>query len=149
MKKLLYFLLGLIMLFTIASFFAVRYLNSGSLTPDNTVWESYIGRDTVVGILPDQYANYFTYTLARTNEDTGFKISGEFPNTRYFSFNVYSLGDNATQGSLVDYQIQTDSGKPNPFLVNKDSVAAGKRFTVHIVPSKGFSYKNLVRFIMN
>jgi len=136
MKKLLYFLLGLILFFTIAYFFAVRYLNSGSLTPDNTVWESYIGRDTVVGILPDQYANYFTYTLARTNEDIGFKISGEFPDTRYFSFNVYSLGDNATQGSLVDYQIQTDSGKPNPFLVNKDSVAAGKRFTVYIVPSK-------------
>jgi hypothetical protein len=66
----------------------------------------------------------------------GFKISGTFPDTRYFSFNVYSLGDNATQGSLVDYQIETDSGKPNPFLVNTDSVEAGQNFTVYIVPSK-------------
>lgn len=136
MRKLLYFLLGLVLFLLIAWFAAIQYLNSGSLEPDNTVWESYIGRDTNVGILPDTYANYFTYTLAHTDEDIGFKISGEFPDTRYFSFNVYSLGDNVTQGSLVDYQIQTDSGKPNPFLENKDSVEVGKRFTTYIVPAK-------------
>ena len=136
MRKLIYFLGGLVLLLIIGWFIALRYLNSGSLTPDNTVWESYLGRDTTVGILPDEYANYFTYTLARTNNNMGFKISGEFPDTRYFSFNVYSLGDNATQGSIVDYQMVTDSGKPNPFLVDTDSVDAGKRYTVHIVPSK-------------
>lgn len=136
MKKLLYFLIGLIVFLVLASFCLVQYLNSGSLAPDNTVWESYIGRDTTVGILPDEYANYFSYTIARTNSDMGFKISGAFPDTRYFSFNVYSLGDNATQGSLVDYQIQTDSGKPNPFLVDKDSVEVGERFMVYLVPSK-------------
>ena len=75
MKKLRNFLIGLILFFLIASFLVVQYLNSGSLEPDNTVWESYIGRDTTVGILPDAYANYFTYTLARTNNNTGFKIS--------------------------------------------------------------------------
>ena len=136
MKKLLYFLLGLGLFLLIGWFVLLRYLNSGSLEPDNTVWTAHIGRDTTVGILPDKYANYFTYTLARTNTDMGFKISGEFPDTRYFSFNVYSLGDNTTQGSLVDYQIQTDSGKPNPFLAHKDSVETGKRFTVYIVPKK-------------
>ena len=136
MKKLRNFFIGLILLLIVGWFIGVRYLNSGSLEPDNTVWESYIGRDTTVGILPDEYANYFTYTLARTNNNIGFKIKGKFPDTRYFSFNVYSLGDNATQGSLVDYEIQTDSGKPNPFLANKDSVEVGENFTVYIVPSK-------------
>lgn len=136
MKKLLYVLIGLGLFLLIAWFFTTRYLNSGSIAPDNTVWTSHIGRDTTVGILPDEYANYFSYTIPRTNNDMGFKISGTFPNTRYFSFNVYSVGDNATQGSLVDYQIQTDSGKPNPFLANKDSVDTGENFTVHVVPSK-------------
>lgn len=136
MKKLRNVLIGLVLVLIIAWFFTVRYLNSGSLHPDNTVWESYLGRDTTVGILPDEYANYFTYTLARTNNNIGFKIKGKFPDTRYFSFNVYSLRDNATQGSLVDYQIQTDSGKPNPFLANKDSVDVGEDFTVYIVPAK-------------
>lgn len=114
---------------------AYLFLNSGSKTPDNTVWESYIGRDTTVGILPDAYANYFTYTLVRTSDNIGFKIKGKFPNARYFSFNVYSLGDNATQGSLVDYQIQTDSGRPNPFLAT-EGMEADDNFTVYLVPKK-------------
>lgn len=136
MKKLFYILLGLSLFLFLVWLCTVRYLNSGSLEPDNTLWTPYIGRDTTVGILPDKYANYYTYTLARTNEDMGFKISGKFPDTRYFSFNVYSLGDNATQGSLVDYQIETDSGKSNPFLLKKGRGEAGERFTVYIVPSK-------------
>ena len=136
MNKLTKFFIGLTLLLIIGWFFLVRYLNAGSIEPDNTVWESYIGRDTTVGILPDAYANYFTYTVARTNKNIGFKISGEFPDTRYFSFNVYSLGDNTTQGSIVDFEIQTDSGKPNPFLENKDSVEVGDRYTVYLLPSK-------------
>jgi len=130
------FLLGLILLFLLFGLLTIQYLNSGSKGPDNSVWESYIGRDTTVGILPDQYANYFTYTLARTKENIGFRIKGEFPDARYFSFNVYSLGDNVTQGSLVDYQIKTDSGHPNPFLAASDSMAVGKNYTVHIIPKK-------------
>ena len=136
MKKLLYSLLGLTICLVLAYFFIIRYLNSGSIEPDNKVWTAHIGRDTTVSILPDQYANYYSYTIARTNNDMGFKIEGEFPDTRYFSFNVYSLGDNTTQGSLVDYEIETDSGKPNPFLASKDSVEVGKRYTVYILPSK-------------
>lgn len=136
MKKLLYFLIGLGLFLLLAYWLTLRFLNAGSSTPDNTLWTSHIGRDTTVGILPDQYANYYTYTLARTNKEMGFKIKGTFPDTRYFSFNVYSLGDNTTQGSLVDYQIQTDSGKPNRFVVNADSVEVGENYTVHIIPDK-------------
>ena len=136
MKRLFYLIIGLIFLVVLIAFFGNRYLNSGSLEPDNTVWESYIGRDTTVGILPDVYANYFTYTLARTDDDMGFRIKGKFPDARYFSFNVYSLRDNTTQGSLVDYQIASDSGQPNPFIADRDSVEIGENYTVHIVPSK-------------
>jgi len=130
------FILALLLLIFIFGCLSIWYLNSGSKGPDNTVWQSYIGRDTTVGILPDKYANYFTYTLARTDQNIAYRIKGEFPDTRYFSFNVYSLGDNTTQGSLVDYQIETDSGLPNPFLVDADSMAVGKNYTVHIVPKK-------------
>jgi len=136
MKKPLYILLGIVLFLIISYFTAVSLLNNGNVEPDNTVWQSFIGRDTTVGILPDKYANYYSYTVALTKPNLGFRIKGTFPQTRYFSFNVYSLGDNTTQGSLVDYQIKTDSGKPNPFLVNKDSVETDKHFTVHIVPKK-------------
>ena len=120
----------------LAYLFALSYFNNGAKTPTNTVWESYIGRDTTVGILPDKYANYFTYTAARTNNDIGFRIKGQFPDSRYFSFNVYSLGDNITQGSLVDYDIATDSGLPNPFTVNRDSTEVDDNYTIHVLPSK-------------
>lgn len=148
MKKFGKLLLGLILFLGLLYVGLISYLNSGSSEPDNSVWESYIGRDTTVGILPDQYANYFTYTLARTNQDLGFKIKGKFPDARYFSFNVYSLGDNATQGSLVDYQIGTDSGNPNPFVANKDSVETGADYTVYIVPEhyKGKELPNMLSF---
>ena len=140
MKKWQILLFGLIFLISLISFLGNQYLNSGSLNPDNTVWEAYIGRDTTLGILPDVYANYFTYTLVRTNKNIGFKIQGAFPNARYMSFNVYNLKDNTTQGSLVDYQMQTDSGKPNPFIANKDSVDTGKSYTAYLLPE---SYKSL------
>ncbi|MEM6804576.1 MAG: hypothetical protein AAF696_24460 [Bacteroidota bacterium] len=142
MKRLRNILLGLLLLMGLIYFLGINYLNSGSKEPDNSVWQSYIGRDTSVGILPDQYANYFTYTLAHTYDNLGFRIKGKFPDTRYFSFNVYSLGDNTTQGSLVDYQITPDDDMPNPFLVNKDSVEAGENYTVYLVPEK-YKHKDL------
>lgn len=148
MNKWIKVLIAVVLLFVVLAYCSIWYLNSGNRGPDNTVWQSYIGRDTTVGILPDKYANYFTYTLARTNDNIGLRIKGEFPNTRYFSFNVYSLGDNTTQGSLVDYQISTDSGRPNPFLADADSVDVGTQFTVHIIPEKhkNKSLDNLLAF---
>jgi len=118
----------------VLSFIGVwSYLTLGTSHPDNSVWQSYIGRDTTVGILPDKYANYFTYTFANTNKNLGYKIKGQFPNTRYFSYNVYSLGNNTTQGSIVDYQLQADYGKDNPFLheTEKDSLTS---YTLHLMP---------------
>ena len=43
---------------------------------------------------------------------------------------------------MIDYQIETDSGKPNPFVANKDSVETDNNYTVYIVPEK-FKDKDL------
>jgi len=133
LKRLLLATLTIGIVVIITAFF---YFRGSNYDADNTMWQSYIGRDTTVGILPDQYANYFTYTFVRTNTDVGFKLTGQFPKTRYFSFNVYSLGDNATQGSIVDYDIVPDDGLPNPFTNNPDSLQVGENFTVYIIPKK-------------
>ncbi|MFK7904373.1 MAG: hypothetical protein AB8B69_04570 [Chitinophagales bacterium] len=156
MNRFIKILLILIGLLGLVYFGGLQYFNSGGLEPDNTVWQSYIGRDTTVGILPDAYANYYTYTLVRTDKNTGFKIQGKFPDTRYFSFNVYSLEDYKTQGSLVDYQIKSDSGKPNPFIADKDSIEVGTNYTSYILPEKyadkelpnQLSFGNDVRFLV-
>ena len=156
MNRLTKILLIIIGLLGLVYFGGLQYFNSGGLEPDNTVWQSYIGRDTTVGILPDEYANYFTYTLVRTDKNTGFKLQGKFPDTRYFSFNVYNLQDYTTQGSLVDYQIKSDSGKPNPFVANKDSIEVGTNYTAYILPKKyadnglpnQLNFENDVRFLI-
>ncbi len=131
--KLKYLFLGLIGLFILIPIALMGYLSSGTKHADNSVWQSYIGRDTTVGILPDKYANYFTYTFANTKK-LGYKIRGQFPDTRYFSFNMYSLGDNATQGSIVDYQIKTDSGNVNPFINEHTADNSDETYTVHLLP---------------
>ena len=82
-----------------------RWLNSGSIEPDNSVWYEYIGQDTTVGLWPDIYANYFAYTYYKTKDNLGLKIRGTFPNSRYLSFNVYNIRDKTTQGSLIDADI--------------------------------------------
>ncbi len=131
MKRIILYIIATILLILLI---AVLYFNSGSSHPDNTVWSHHIGRDTTVGILPDQYANYFSYTSVRTSKNIGYRIKGLYPDTRYFSINVYSLGDNTTQGSIIDYQIESDSGLPNPFNVNKDSVDTGTKYTINLIP---------------
>jgi len=76
MKKLGYILVGLLVLSVVGWFILDHQLNKGSKQTDNSLWTTFIGRDTTVGILPDQYANYFTYTVGRTRKDVGFRIKG-------------------------------------------------------------------------
>ncbi len=125
----------------------IFYLNSGETQATNEVWTAFVGRDTTVGILPDAYANYYTYTSVRTSDDIGFKITGLYPDSRYFSFNVYSLGDNATQGSIIDHEIIPDSGFVNPFISTVDR-RLDQRYTIYIAPDKGHheEAKNILYF---
>lgn len=139
-------LLVLIVLLLLGWIVLDRQLNNGSIEPDHTVWTTFIGRDTTVGILPDQYANYYTYTVARTRKDVGFRIKGQYPHARYFSFNVYSLGDNTTQGSIVDYQINPDEGMSNPFIEVEGNQE--NSYSIHLLPDhlSDLQYANSLPF---
>lgn len=53
MKRLFYFLGGLLFLVVIGWFILEKKLNVGSFELDNIVWEFYIGWDIIVGILLD------------------------------------------------------------------------------------------------
>ena len=134
MKKLLYILLALLLIIASILYLGNRYLNSGSIEPDNSVWNEHIGRDTTVGLWPDKYANYFSYTFVRTDENIGIKIKGQFADARYMSFNVYNLEDKSTQGSIIDSEILTDSGNPNPTL--DGSPTGEEQYTIHVIPEK-------------
>jgi len=116
-------LLGLLLLVSVK-----YYLNSGSKAPDNSVWYEYIGNDTTTGLWPDIYANYFAYTFIKTSDDLCLKIKGDFPNTRYLSFNVYNLRTKTTQGSIVDKDLVASI----PFEI--DRKYQGDTYEVNILP---------------
>ena len=65
------------------------------ITPINgtdAYWAEFLGHDQTVDFWPDEYVNYWA-VLVNQNDfpNVGFKIQGEFPKARYFSYNVYGL----------------------------------------------------------
>ena len=142
MRILKYFFIALLILIIGGGVFMKYYFYSTPKEASNEIWTPYIGTDTSVAILLDKFANYYSYTFVRPNQSIGLKIKGEFPDSRYMSFNVYDLKDKSTQGSIIDYQIKSDSGKPNPFEPNPDSLEIGNHYTVHILPEK-YNQENL------
>ena len=119
-----------------------RWLNSGSIEADNSVWYEYIGQDTTVGLWPDIYANYYAFTYYKTKDNLRLKIRGTFPNTRYLSFNIYNIRDKTTQGSLIDADIIAQQS----FEI--DDQSKRREYEINILPKKyaGLDLENKLVF---
>jgi hypothetical protein len=82
------------------------------------VWEAFPGTELSTLALPDYYSNYFAYSYETLKyPNTGLRITGDFPDARYMSFNIYSTRTGTSLGALSDYQIRTEDGNVNPFVV--------------------------------
>ena len=76
---------------------------------------------------PDKFVNYWAVVVNKNDfPNVGFKIQGEFPNARYFSYNVYGEDRNST-ASLFDIQIKAENCSANPFK-NHDFTKKNKDF---------------------
>ena len=62
---------------------------------------------------------------------TRIRITGEFPHSRYMSFNLYDVAARSID-SLPDVEIQPDSESMNPFLPGANRDATERRYTVYI-----------------
>lgn len=91
------------------------------------------GSDFTVPQLPDLYVNYWEYSYSvEENANLALKISGEFPNCRYFSFSTYNDENGEVISGMSDYEMTPDAGCVNPFV----KTSTGKNtFTVYIVPA--------------
>ena len=91
------------------------------------------GADFTVPQLPDLFVNYWEYSYSvEENANLALRISGEFPNCRYFSFSTYNDENGEVISGMSDFEIVPDEGSVNPFVTpseNKNS------FTVYIVPA--------------
>ena len=91
------------------------------------------GADFTVPQLPDLYVNYWEYSYSvEENANLALRITGEFPNCRYFSFSTYNDENGEVVSGMSDFEIIPDDGCVNPFVTTS---SAKNTFTVYIVPS--------------
>jgi hypothetical protein len=110
-------------------------LSIHSINAQNSTWEKpYIGSATDVLYLPDANAVYWRYGWERAETDVnGYVIKGQFPDARYFSFNIYDDNTKSSIGNLPDFSIKADDAKNN--------------YTIYIVPEgTAIEAKNVLYF---
>lgn len=85
-----------------------------------------------LGAYPDLFSNYWVYAYETTkNPNVGLRISGEYPDTRFFSFSIYNDMTGEVIDGLDDVHIIPDNGSINPYLVTTES--KGNKFTVYLL----------------
>jgi len=109
-----------------------------NITPVNGTdahWAEYLGHDITMDFWPDKYVNYWAVVVNKNDfPNIGFKIQGEFPNARYFSYNVYGEDRNST-ASIFDTQIKAENCSANPFKNQEKQTPVDKNlYTLFVVP---------------
>ena len=106
-----------------------------AVAAESETWQPpFDGAEPGVLYLPDAHCVYWRYGWKRKPGDTaGIQIKGEFPDARYFSFNVYNDDTKMTLGSFSDYDLKADHGAPNPFLGQTVNGSAST-YTISILP---------------
>lgn len=91
------------------------------------------GADFTVPQLPDLFVNYWEYSYNVDDyANVALRISGEFPNCRYFSFSTYNDLNGEVISGMSDFEIVPDEGSVNPFVQTSE---AKNNYTVYIVPA--------------
>lgn len=85
---------------------------------------------------PDHFAYYWEYTFStESSPSLGLKIEGEFPDSRFLSYNVYDDDEQSSNCkkaySIMDIDIVPDEGSSNPFL---GEASGNKKYTVYVLP---------------
>ncbi|MDP9142491.1 MAG: hypothetical protein M3O62_17105 [Pseudomonadota bacterium] len=80
----------------------------------------------------EKYANYWISALA-IPPGGHIRIRGEFPHSRYMSFNIYSPTFKPI-GVLSDIDIHPNAGSMNPFISGADRNAENRAFSIRVLP---------------
>ena len=124
------------------------------ITPVNgadVYWAEYLGHDQTVDFWPDEFVNYWAVLINQNDfPNVGFKIQGEFPEARYFSYNVYGEDRNST-ASIFDTQIKAENCSVNPFNNQEKETSVNENlYTLYVVPESVSEFDtkdNVLKFI--
>lgn len=87
---------------------------------------------TNLGAYPDLFSKYWVYAFdAVKNQNSGLKLSGKYPKTRFFSFSVYNDLKGEVIDGLYDSEILPDKGSVNPYRVTSQSEE--NTFTIYLL----------------
>ena len=80
----------------------------------------------------EKYANYWISALV-IPPGGHIRIKGQFPHSRYMSFNIYSPTFKPL-GVLADVDIKPDAGSANPFLIGTNRDVKHRNFSIQVLP---------------
>jgi len=105
-------------------------LNSSDCTSG---WKIFSQLPNNEGALPEPHVSYFRYQFKMpAGRKLKLKIEGEYPQGRYFGFNVYDAKNMNTTGGIADHEIEPDTGSSNPFRAVGE--ISSQKYTLNVVP---------------
>lgn len=98
---------------------------------DNNIWGVTYSHANL-GAYPDIYSKYWVYAYDITkNPNVGLRITGVYPQARFFSFSVYNDLKGEVLDGIDDVNISPDDGCINPYNITTNST--GNKFTIYLV----------------
>ena len=97
----------------------------------NEIWGTTYSHANL-GAYPDIYSKYWVYAYETyENPNIGLRISGLYPQARFFSFSIYNDLKGEVIDGLDDVNISPDDGYINPYNVTTNST--DNRFTIYLL----------------
>lgn len=124
--------------YLVISTFALNLIscNNDNNTPtppsgNNEIWGTTYSHVNL-GAYPDIYSKYWVYAYDITkNPNIGLRISGVYPQARFFSFSIYNDLKGEVIDGLDDVNISPDDGYINPY--NITTTGSDNRFTIYLL----------------
>ncbi|WP_411846541.1 hypothetical protein AAFN60_02715 [Roseibacillus persicicus] len=116
------------------SLFASTLILFESVHASEHLWQDpYVGSEPGVLYLPDSNAVYWRYGWSReAGDQKGIRITGQFPSTRYFSYNIYNDQTKTSLGAIADFELVADDEATNPFKAGVKT--EGQSYTLTVLP---------------
>ena len=97
----------------------------------NEIWGTTYSHANL-GAYPDIYSKYWVYAYeTHENPNIGLRISGVYPQARFFSFSIYNDLKGEVIDGLDDVNISPDDSYINPYNVTTNST--DNRFTIYLL----------------
>lgn len=97
-------------------------------------WTAFPGDIPLIPSFPDTYSRYDTFVFKPSTGDFDYlKITGEFPHSRYFSFNLTDFIMGNAISAIADIEIEADPGHTNPFDPALSRAATNRCYTFYLV----------------